>query len=114
MGKQILLTIAGIGAVAIGILLLYFFLISLSTNGNYFYFTGSLLLTGLAVYLFIRVTNNTPNKAPSSIVSVSKEDIAKTFEEKNKLINQYGKIERTRAQLKMLEAAGSSASDASK
>ncbi|MGI8419597.1 MAG: hypothetical protein ACR2LN_03035 [Candidatus Levyibacteriota bacterium] len=112
MGKKILLTFVGIGASFGGIVLFYLFLISLNDHGNILLLLGMLLLFGLAVYLFIYVTKEKSNNEVMSIYSITKEAAEKNFAAKTKLVNEYEKIDDSRNKLKMLEAAGASASDA--
>ncbi|MGH7203494.1 MAG: hypothetical protein ACREHC_03565 [Candidatus Levyibacteriota bacterium] len=107
-----MLTFVGIGAAFVGIALFYFFLLSLNTNGNMFFFIGAILLLGIAVYLFISVTKEKTNKETMIIAPITKEDAERNFATKTNLVNEYEKIDDSRNKMKMLEAAGASASDA--
>lgn len=110
MLKQSLFTLAGILLSIVGIISFYFWLQSLNDNGNLLLLVVTLLAFGASVYLFIRATRD-ESKEKSFMQPVTKELAKKNFTTKTDLINEYEKIDEARSKMKMLEAAGSVASE---
>ena len=110
--KKIVITLAAVFAAFGGTTLLYFALTSLNDGGNILFFVGTFVLFGTAIYLFMAVTKETQIQSIYKIPSVTKEEAEKTLAEKNKLANEYGRINDARKKLKMLEAAGNAEEEA--
>jgi hypothetical protein len=111
MGRNIAFTFTGLAFTGLGIVLFYLFLISLNENGNLTYLIGFLLAFGAGIYLFIQVTKDSPSKNTTITAAVSQEASEKAFATKTNLIKEYERIDNQRNKMKMLEAAGSLASE---
>lgn len=103
---------AGVLSATAGITMLYFALISLNDKGNIILFLGSFITFGVAIYLFMLVTKEEPIQSMYRMPTVTKEEAEKALAEKNKLANEYGRINDARKKLKMLEAAGNAEEEA--
>lgn len=109
--KKVLITFGALALAGIGITLLYFALTSLDENPNILFFIGSFVTIGVSVFLLMMVTKEEPIK-PTFGTTISEADAAKTLAKKNKLADDYGRINNARKKLKMLEAAGNAQEEA--
>lgn len=112
--KLFIQTILGIGALIAGVSLLYFFMTGLSTGVNFILLILSIIFIGAGGFLFIRVSKieNAIPEAGSEVAS--KETGSKLLEKNNQMIQDWGKVNTKKDNLKAIQIAANAQEQATK
>lgn len=119
MAKIIALTLLGVVLVTGSIYLLFLYIMSLNTNGNFLYLGLTLVLSGTGVFLLYRagksdrtVVSSMPPIKPLSDGVSENSGLAGRLKQNNELLGQWKKTNETKDRLRMLEIqAAEGASD---